>query len=57
MTKTREALVDEMIRMYGFEAEETIEFAELAESLPVSDYHDHLLEVLVDCHKHFKRNA
>lgn len=57
MTKTREALIDEMIRMYGFEAEETIEFAELAESLPASALHDYLLEVLVDCHKHFKKNA
>lgn len=56
MKDLRETLVDKMVNMYGFEAEETIQFTELAEELPKTDIHDYMLEILVDAHKHFKKN-
>ena len=48
MTK-REELLTRMIRIYGFEHEEVINFAELMES-NISDKH---LEILVECHEEY----
>lgn len=53
MTKIRKAMVDSMIRMYGFEDERTIEFARLAESWPDDTDHDKMLRTIVESHIHY----
>ena len=50
MNAKREALVDEMIRMYGFESEITIDFAKLAENFPKTKEFDDLLRIIVNYH-------
>lgn len=49
VTTKREELLTRMIRIYGFEHEEVINFAELMES-NISDEH---LEILVECHEEY----
>lgn len=47
METKREELLTRMIRIYGFEHEEVLNFAELMES----NISDESLEVLVECHE------
>ena len=44
MTKTREALVDRVIKKYGYEGKETIEIAELCEVLENNPTNDRIIE-------------
>ena len=48
-TTKREELLTRMIRIYGFEHEEVLNFAELMES----NISDKSLEVLVECHEQY----
>jgi len=50
MSENRERLLDEMIRIYGFEHEVVIEFARLCETYEGDDL---MLEQLVKTHKEF----
>lgn len=47
---TREKMLDEMIRIYGFEHEEVIKFAHAMESPYISD---HALELILKLHRLF----
>lgn len=47
---TRDEMLTEMIRIYGFEHEAVIAFAKAMESPYISD---HALEVVLRCHKEF----
>ena len=51
MSKRREALVDRMIRLYGFEHPIVIQFCELCESLENCAVFDYHLGLLVKCHE------
>ena len=53
MTEVRKAMVDSMIKMYGFEDERTIEFARIAESWTNDSEHDRLLRVIVESHIYY----
>ena len=53
MTEIRKAMVDSMIRLYGFEDERTIEFARLAESWTDDTDHDKMLRTIVESHIHY----
>ena len=48
MNRTREQLLDRLIRVYGFEHEIVIEFARMCES---NNYTDKDLTVIVECHE------
>lgn len=50
MNAKREELLSRMIRIYGFEHEQVIEFAKLLES---SNIPDESLEILVECHEQY----
>lgn len=50
MNAKREELLSRMIRIYGFEHEQVIEFAKLLESSNISD---ESLEILVECHEQY----
>lgn len=50
MNAKREELLSRMIRIYGFEHEQVIEFAKLLES---SNIPDESLEILVECHEEY----
>ena len=47
-TMTKESLLDRMIRIYGFEHEEVVEFAEIMDNMDVQT-----LETIVKCHETF----
>lgn len=49
MSKYRNKLLDEIVRIYGLENEITIEFARLCENLPENN--NFVLEQLVKTHK------
>lgn len=51
MNKNRERMLDEMIRIYGFEHEVVIEFAKLCETWELDK--DNLLEAILKAHKEF----
>ena len=53
MNAVREALLDRMIRIYGFEHEIVIEFARFAENLYEGKPYDELLTCLVESHEEF----
>ena len=42
--RTREEMLTEVIRRYGFEDERTIEFARKCETYPTGKFHDERLE-------------
>ena len=46
--RTREEMLTEVIRRYGFEDERTIEFARKCESYPAGNFHDDRLECEID---------
>lgn len=50
MNAKREELLSRMIRIYGFEHKQVIEFAKLLES---SNIPDESLEILVECHEEY----
>ena len=48
MTRTREEMLTEVIKMFGFEDERTIEFARKCEDYPTSKFNDERLECEID---------
>lgn len=50
MNAKREELLSRMIRIYGFEHEQVIEFARLLENSTIPEEH---LEILVECHEQY----
>lgn len=50
MNAKREELLSRMIRIYGFEHEQVIEFAKLLERTHIPDEN---LEILVECHEEY----
>lgn len=50
MTAKRENMIDEMIKIYGFENPIVIEFARLCE-WEVNEWNDRVLEILCEAHK------
>ncbi len=53
MNAKREALLDRIIRIYGFEHEVTLDFARLCEEWVDDIAHDRILEMLVESHEEF----
>ena len=53
MNARREALLDRLIRVYGFEHEAVIEFAEICEEWADDEAHDNILEMLVESHEEY----
>ena len=53
MTEIRKAMVDSIIRLYGFEDERTIEFARIAENWADNTDHDKMLRSIVESHIHY----
>ena len=51
MTRFREELLTRMIHLYGFEHENTINFATICESFPDDFIHDTALEECVESHE------
>jgi hypothetical protein len=51
MNALRETLVTRMIRIYGFEHEEVIEFTRAAEALSEDEDNDRFLQKLVEFHE------
>lgn len=51
MSEKRERLVNRMIRIYGFENPIVIEFRELCERYPISEWNDQCLTTLVEAHE------
>lgn len=51
MNATRENLLDRMIRIYGFENDIVIQFAELCERYADNAINDKMLTVLVEAHE------
>lgn len=51
MTTYRENLIDRMIRLYGYEAQVVIDFANLCERLAESDINNNALRALVESHE------
>lgn len=51
MNQKREKMLDEIIRIYGFEHKITIAIAKMLEEWEENDWNDHALEILVKCHK------
>lgn len=49
----REALLNRIIRIYGFEHEVTLDFARLCEEWVDDIAHDRILEMLVESHEEF----
>lgn len=47
----RENLIDRMIRIYGFEHPIVIQFAELCEHMPDTEYNNKALMILVKVHE------
>lgn len=53
MNALREELVTRMIRIYGFEHEEVIVFADVAEKLSEDESNDRFLQKLVEFHEKY----
>ena len=53
MNVKREALLNRIIRIYGFEHEVTLDFARLCEEWVDDIAHDRILEMLVESHEEF----
>lgn len=53
MDKFREKLCDRMIRLYGFENEITIAFAQACEAKDGKAFSDDLLETIVEAHEKY----
>ena len=53
MNAKREALLDRIIKIYGFEHEVTLDFARLCEEWVDDIAHDRILEMLVESHEEF----
>lgn len=51
MNATRENLLDRMIRIYGFENDLVVQFAELCERYANNAINDKMLTVLVETHE------
>ncbi len=51
MTTLRENLLDRVIRIYGFEHEITIWFAQLLETQEENEINNKMLEKMVKCHE------
>ena len=51
MNATRENLLDRMIRIYGFENDIVIQFAELCERYADNAINDKMLTILVEAHE------
>ena len=51
MNTTREKLIDRMIRIYGFEHDLVIQFAELCERCTNCTINDKMLTILVEAHE------
>jgi hypothetical protein len=51
MNAMRETLLDRIIRIYGFEHEVTIQFADMCEKWDNNSANDRMLEILVDAHE------
>ena len=53
MNLNREALVDRMVKIYGFENPIVIQFCELCEKYEVNEWNDCCLRVLVESHEQY----
>lgn len=53
MTYRREALINRMIRIYGFEHHIVIDFCKLCETYADSEWNDQCLTTLVEAHEKF----
>lgn len=53
MNLNREALVDRMVKIYGFENPIVIQFCELCEKYEVNEWNDGCLRVLVESHEQY----
>ena len=51
MNKTRENLIDRMIKIYGFENELVLDFALFCEKWEDSEWNDKVLTILVESHE------
>lgn len=51
MSKTRENLIDRMIKIYGFENELVLDFTLLCEKWEDSKWNDKVLTILVESHE------
>lgn len=47
----REQLIDRMVALYGLENPIVIQFCQMAENLPKSEWNDTTLRVLVEAHE------
>jgi hypothetical protein len=53
MTENRQKLLDRMIRIYGYEHEITIKYAEMLEKFPPEEIYENTLRILVESHEEF----
>lgn len=55
MTEFRENLLTRMIRIYGFEHEITIKYANMLEKVPQTPTDDRALEIIVESHEIYNK--